>query len=189
MRMLAHQQRLLTVEEFLDTYACVAGHWELVDGVPLMMAGGSIAHADVAVNIISALRVKLRGTGCRPYNSDTGLKIDDDTVFYPDVTVYCDRRDLDLHRAGTRVFRHPSVIIEVSSPTTERYDRATKVVRYREIEAAKMVVLVDPVARTFESYTRLGPGQWRVDTPPAGSPLEIAEPAVTLTADEMFATD
>ena len=187
--MLARKIQPMSAEEFLREFEGVEGKWELVDGEPRMMAGGSIRHADVALNISTALRVKLRGTGCRPYNSDTGLGLADDNIRYPDVAIYCDPRDLGRDRIATKTFNHPVVVFEVLSPSTAYYDRGDKVARYREIESVKVIVLVDPVARTFETYERLDADSWRVGRHPVGATLELAQPRVTLSADEMFAED
>jgi Putative restriction endonuclease len=63
--------RLSTAKEFLkidfgDQKA------ELDNGVIRMMAGGTGRHAEVQINIASALRQRLRGSGCKPYGPDIG---------------------------------------------------------------------------------------------------------------------
>ncbi len=184
--MLARKTRHMTAEEFLEKYEGVEGKWELVDGEPRNMSGGSIRHADVAGNIYIALRSKLRGTGCRPFNSDTGLSVGEDNIRYPDVAIYCDSRDLERDPVKTKAFEHPVVVFEVLSPSTAYYDRGDKVARYREIESVRLIVLIDPVGQTFETYERLDADSWRVWRHPVGAALELAEPKVTITAEEMF---
>lgn len=76
----------------------------------------------------------------------------------------------------------PSVVFETFSPSTSKYEQSYKATRYREIEAVRLVVLVDPVARTFETYERLHADSWRVGRHRVGAALELAEPEVTLTA-------
>ncbi len=105
----------MTTTQFLDLYENVEGKWELIDGVPVMMSGGSIRHAWVGGNILVALSDKLRGTGCVPLGSDGGLRLDEHNVRYPDVAIYCDRRDLDLDAMKAKTFKHPCVIFEVLS--------------------------------------------------------------------------
>ncbi len=179
----------MSAAEFLDAYEGVEGKWELVDGEPRNMSGGSIRHADVASNILVALRTHLRGTGCRAFNSDTGLSVDEDNIRYPDVAIYCDPRDLGRDRVKTKSFDHPVVVFEVLSPSTAYYDRGDKVARYREIDSIRLIVLIDPVGRTFETYERLDADSWRVERHREGEALELAQPRMTLTAEEMFAED
>ncbi len=187
--MLAQKRHTMTATEFLDTYEGVDGKWQLINGVPYMMSGGSYAHANVGGNILVALRNKLRGTGCRPFNSDMGLGVGDDNVFYPDVTIYCDRRDLGSDPERTRLFEHPSIIFEVLSPSTQSCDRAQKVLRYRAVALVHTVVLVHPVERWIESYRRSGEEAWRVERLSDGDTLELDRPTVALTSGEIFAED
>ena len=57
--------RRVTVREFLEMELGDAKA-ELVDGMILMMAGGSARHAAIAANLIGSLMARLRGSGCRP---------------------------------------------------------------------------------------------------------------------------
>jgi Uma2 family endonuclease len=180
--------RTMTAEEFLVEYEGVPGRWELVEGIPKLMAGGSIAHARVARNVLVALTPKLRGSGCEPFNSDTGLRLGDWDVRYPDAAIYCDRRDLERDPLTTREFRHPSVIFEVLSPSTARYDREAKLRAYAGVEGLRMVVLLDPGTRGVEVYR---PGEAGFDGGPLEAEVDLVsvEPPFVLTRDEMFDLD
>jgi Uma2 family endonuclease len=58
---------------------------ELLDGVPVAMARERRRHDQVVVNALIAL-----GVGrCRPFSSDTAVRISDDQVRYPDIGVDC----------------------------------------------------------------------------------------------------
>ena len=186
--MLARQTEWMSTAEFLDAFSGAEGKWELVRGVPRMMSGGTAAHNSIAANILTALRGKLRGTGCKPFNSDMGLEIADGEVRYPDLAIYCDPRDLALDPLVTRVFRHPSVLFEILSPSTERYDRGQKIMRYHDVQSLRTVILVDPATRLIEVYER-EEGGWSLHRQRAGADLDILDPAVTLTHDEIFATN
>ena len=189
MSMLATQPRYLTADEFLAEYEGVPGKWELVGGVPHMMAGGTARHADVAGNIYAALRTKLPGTGCRPFNSDMGLRISEQEVLYPDVAVYCDPRDLECNPDRTRSFGFPSVIFEILSPSSVRRDRGRKLEAYRELDSVRLIVLVDAAERRFETYERVDDDEWAVGLHAPGATLDVLAPPFTITADEMFAVD
>lgn len=186
--MLATRPRRFTADEFLAEYEGVPGKWELVDGEIRMMAGGSIRHAAVARNILTALTLKLRGSGCAPYGSDAGLRSNDHDVRYPDVGVYCDPRDRDRDARAAKAFEHPSVLFEVLSPSTARYDREQKIVAYQDVSSVRLIVLVDPDREQFETYERIEEG-WKVGHHLPGATLAVLDPAFEITADEMFAED
>src|ERR1700712_2263035 len=121
---------LLTAEEFLqidfgDRKA------ELDNGVIRMMAGGTARHARVQGNIFLALGMRLRGTGCTPFNSDMAARTRGDSVRYPDVSVYCGRneeRDDDA-----LAFDDPRIVFEVLSAGTARTDLRIKLDEYKAL--------------------------------------------------------
>ena len=103
---------LLTAKEFLeidfgDRKA------ELDNGIIRMMAGGTARHADVQGNIFAFLRVALRGTGCRSYNSDMATQTHDRSIRYPDVSVFCGRSQPINDQL--KAFDDPCVVFEVLS--------------------------------------------------------------------------
>ena len=176
----------MTVDQFLKVYEGVEGRYELVDGHVYAMAGGSIAHAFIAGNILTLLRRALRGSGYLPFNSDTGLRLSDETLRYPDVAVYCDPRDLELDPNVTQAFRHPSVLFEVLSPPTRIEDRAVKVLEYKAIATVESIVLIDPVAKTIEVHERLDGENWLHRLPAAGIDLVLKKPPLTFAHADIF---
>ena len=97
--MSATGRKLMTADEFLVWRLDQEGTWELVDGVPMlkfdngpeMMAGGTRNHARVAINVATALRLRLRGGPCYPAGADLGSRMGRGNVRQPDVTVGCGR--------------------------------------------------------------------------------------------------
>ena len=184
--MLAPMVENMTAEEFLRIYARVEGKYELIDGQVRAMAGGSARHADVVFGLGTSLRTKLRGTACRPFNSDTGLKTSDDTVRYPDLAIYCDPRDLKQDWSETLAFRYPKIIFEVTSPSTLRSDRGTKVAEYKQLDTVLLIVLIDPLTNRVETHERHGPDAWLHRLLPPESDLVLRDPPLTLTHGEIF---
>jgi len=187
--MLARSTRRMTVDQFLKLYEGTEGKYELVNGQVYAMAGGSEKHADVCLNIASALRQKLRGTGCRPFNSDMGLTLSDETLRYPDIAVYCDKRDLERNLREVRAFRFPKVIVEVLSPSTADEDRSEKLLAYKAIDSVAAIVFVDPLDQTLELHDRVTPNEWRHLILPPESGLMLRDPAIELSFEEIFAVD
>ena len=121
------------------------------------MAGASNAHVLIALNIASALRNHLRGSGCLTYIADTKAHIESiNTYYYPDVMVSCDQRD----RAFDNFLRYPCLIVEVLSSTTEAFDRGDKFADYRQINSLQEYVLVSQTRMSVECFRRNLEGQW-----------------------------
>ncbi|PZQ59317.1 MAG: hypothetical protein DI544_11730 [Sphingomonas taxi] len=59
----------------------------LIGVATAMMTGGTPAHSRAASNIPIHLRSRPRGSGCRAYNSGTGVRLADDSLRYPDASV------------------------------------------------------------------------------------------------------
>jgi Uma2 family endonuclease len=111
------------------------------------------------------------------------LQIADDTILYPDVFITCDRDDL----CTDQVFRAPTVVIEVLSPSTQAYDRSKKFAWYRRLASLKEYVLVDPDTRRVESF-RLGPGGlWTLHDMSENPAMDLAFPPCTLAMEDLFA--
>ncbi|OAB58843.1 hypothetical protein AY600_09170 [Phormidium willei BDU 130791] len=141
----------LTPQEYLDWEAQQDYRYEYIDGEIIAMTGGTIPHNDLALNFYSALRPFLRERGCRANVSD--VKVEDsknERYFYPDLVVTCDAEDLQAQRS----VKHPTVIVEVLSPSTAAGDRSTKLKCYRQIPSVQEYVLVDSQSMTVELYRR-----------------------------------
>ena len=79
---------------------------------------------------------------------------------YPDVSVYCGKRELDPDDPARQTYVNPTVLVEVLSPSTEQYDRGTKPMHYRRIETLKTILLVSQDETRVETHVRQGDGSW-----------------------------
>ena len=132
------QWRKLKVEEFLEIDFGSDRKFELVDEAIYAMGGGSAAHARVQGNIYAFLHAALRGTSCRPYGPDMGLRTMAHTLRYPDVTVYCGSPgENEMPRA--LLLSDPRVVIEVLSPNTRAFDESRKLEEYQSLPSVETV--------------------------------------------------
>lgn len=160
------------------------GRFELVDGVIYAMGGGTAAHSAIAANVIAALGAKLRGSRCRPFNGDLAVKLPDDSIRYPDASVYC---GIEGRGGDALVLGDPRVVIEVLSPSTKAYDNTTKLDGYRELPGVDAVLLIDVAASRVRIVERTAPDAWSDRLLAAGGDVPIACLGMVLTADEIFA--
>jgi Uma2 family endonuclease len=132
--------RPLTADEYLEFEQTAALRHEFVGGTLYAMSGCSRSHNRIAVNLVAAFHVHLRGGACSTFSSDFKLKLkvgEDDFFYYPDVMIAC--RKEDVH---DQYLQHPKLIMEILSPSTERIDRREKALNYRQIPNLEEYVLV-----------------------------------------------
>lgn len=140
-----------SIPEFFAFLLTSQEKWELEDGVPVMMAGATQRHQDVAANLLAFLHQRLRGSGCRPTGSDTGVLTGDASVRYPDLVVDCGPRyDESMHATK------PTVVIEVLSPSTRGFDSHLKLIEYKGNTDIRQVLLVDTVTPRVLVHRRDG---------------------------------
>src|SRR5438874_9406984 len=88
----AKKLELISVEDYLAGELVSPVKHEYVGGVVYAMAGARNAHNLIATNTVGALYARLRGGPCRPFNSDTKIRIRLPTqtrFYYPDALVVC----------------------------------------------------------------------------------------------------
>jgi Uma2 family endonuclease len=116
------------------------------------MTGGSAGHSAIAINVQTALRTRLRGSGCRPLGPDAGLETVDSAVRYPDALVTCSKFDLQDRKI-------PGVVVfEVLSASTSRTDRLTKVREYAAVPSIRRYVVVESTSVGITVLERSEPG-------------------------------
>lgn len=154
-----------TAEEYLASERDAFERHEWLDGMIYAMAGESPEHSLICTNVTITLGTQLKGKPCAVYSpnmkvysrlsSDIGLK---GLFAYPDSTVVCgEARFHDEHRD---VLINPRVVIDVLSPTTERYDRGKKFLRYQQNQSLTDYVMVAQAYPSVEHYARRTNGSW-----------------------------
>lgn len=176
--------RRVSVEEFLDMDFGGAKA-ELEDGIIFMMAGGTPEHARVAARLIRQLGNALDGSGCEPVGSDLGVRTADQTIRYPDVSVYCGGFRPPENGPET-LAGHPRVIIEVLSPSTAAHDQKVKLPEYQELAGVREIVFVDPAAKTVRIVARKRSSGWSDDRLRPDQDILFRSINVTITRSAIF---
>ena len=86
------------------------------------------------------------------------MRISASLYTYPDVSVVCGTPSIADGESDSLL--NPTVIIEVLSPSTEKYDRGLKFQHYRTIGSLTDYILVDQNQIRIEQYTRQADGTW-----------------------------
>lgn len=134
---------------------------EYFEGEVYAMTGGSPAHARLAAKCSFQFESQLQGSECRVYSSDLGVRsLATGLATYADVTVVCGKPELDPEDENTVV--NPKVLVEVTSPTSEKRDRNDKLDHYRSIPSVASVVIVSHREPRVIVEWRGEDGAWRV---------------------------
>jgi Uma2 family endonuclease len=175
---------LLSPEAYLAAERAAEYKTEYFAGEIFAMTGASREHNLVATNCTITLGQHLRGRPCELYAGDMRVKISrTGSYVYPDVVIACGQPEFEDEHVDTLL--NPTVVIEVLSPSTERYDRGRKWEQYRQIPALAEYLLIAQDQPLIEHYARQQSGFWlfsdakaldeSVDLVSVGCTLPLAE--------------
>ncbi len=149
----------LTSEEYLALERKAEYKSEYLDGEIFAMTGASRKHNLIATNILSILHQLLKGKPCEVYPGEMRVKVPAVGLYtYPDVTVVCGHPNFEDDYVDTLL--NPTVLIEILSKSTERYDRIAKSRFYRTLDSLAEHLLVAQEEYRIEQYVRLPDGSW-----------------------------
>jgi len=164
---LAQQKILYSPEEYLELERKAETRHEYFDGViyPLdgviyAMAGESLSHSRICINLAGEVRAKLKGKNCEALSPNMKVRAEGKGMYaYPDLTIVCGQPI--FHDKQKDVLLNPKVIIEVLSPSTQRYDQTKKFFRYRkELSSLTDYVLIYQNAPFIEHHVKQADGRW-----------------------------
>ena len=127
--------------------------YEIIDGVPYMMAAPTRRHQVILGEIYFRFRIHLQGKPCDVYISPFDVRLaiygesrnNEINVVQPDVMVFCDENKLD-DKGGIAA---PDIAIEVLSPSSAKNDRYRKFNLY-EKAGVREYWIVDGANETVE---------------------------------------
>lgn len=157
----AIDDRRYTVEQYLAMETESPTKHDYVDGRILDMAGGTVNHSTIAVNLVGEFRQALKGSGCRVYGSDQRLQDYRKTLYtYPDAQIVCGEPEHAAHDKSRTTITNPKVLFEVTSVSTEAYDRGDKLKRYVALPTLRDFILVSQTSPRIETYHCRDDGTW-----------------------------
>lgn len=154
---------LYSEADYLARERAAAERSEYLDGVIYAMAGESRTHAKASVNLVRLIDTHLLGRNCDLFTKDTKVRSGPlpksrtqtkGLYSYPDLVVVCGEPEyLDDYQD---VLTNPTVIIEVLSNSTERFDSRQKFLRYQQyLPSLVDYVLVTQDSPTIEVFHRV----------------------------------
>ncbi|GAB4194310.1 MAG: Uma2 family endonuclease [Roseiflexaceae bacterium] len=157
--MMAQPKQHYSVEEYLRIERGGATKHEYHHGEIYALAGSSATHNLIQVNLLISLGSQLRRRPCTVYPSDMRLRIPRSPIYvYPDVSIVCGQAEFE--DAEMDILLNPTVIIEILSDSTERYDRGKKFQLYRSIPSLQEYILVAQDEVHLDRFVRQPDGNW-----------------------------
>lgn len=156
---------------------------EYLDGDIFAMAGGAPEHAAKAGDSIRILGAQLP-RGCRVYTSDLRARIPASGLStYPDAAVICGSvlRASDDPLAAV----NPVLLVEVTSSSTEEYDRGVKLEHYKRLASLGEVLIASHREPRLTLHRREG-DTWRALSAGPGETLSLASIGGSIAVDEVY---
>ncbi len=159
---LPQEKLLYTVEQYLAMERAAEERHNYIDGYVIKLAGESLAHSTINVNLLRIISTQLLGKPCRALSPN--MKVKSGPVFearksrqgifsYADVSVVCGTPE--FHDELRDVLTNPTVIIEILSDSTAGYDLDQKFRRYRaQLTSLQDYVLVEQKVPWIRLYSR-----------------------------------
>ncbi len=181
----AHRPRY-TLEEYLRVEEMSNVRHEFLDGEIYVMAGGTPEHGRIAANIIMLLGAHTSQRRCAVFTSDVRVRVAATGLdTYPDVTVVCGRLEYDLR--DPHAIANPTLLVEVTSSSTEAYDRGEKLSHYKQIPSLREVVIVSHAERRVDVWSRQQSDDWRPASFGASDQVRLASIEAALPVDAIYA--
>jgi Uma2 family endonuclease len=169
--------------EYLDLLKQSDTKLEYCDGEIFAMAGGTLAHAELGSAMISLLRTALIGR-CRVYSSDAKVRIEaTDLSTFPDGSVVCG--DPQTSALDKNAITNPSVVFEVTSRSTQDYDRGEKLSHYKQLPSLQAALILSHRRPQITVVSRTD-SRWEVREFRTGEQLTLNRPELSIGVDEVY---
>ena len=170
----------LSLDDFLAWERRQERPFEFDGFAPVAMNGGTVAHSEIATNLVEALRRQLRSGPCRAFRGDLKIVVAG-RVRYPDVVVSCTTVGDDAD-----ILPEPVVVFEVLSPTTAAVDRIVKNQEYRATPSIRHYVMLEQTRAAATLFSRQG-DDWVGRVLTGDTTLAFPEIGVALPLHEAYA--
>jgi Uma2 family endonuclease len=169
----------MSLEAFLLWEDRQDARWEFDGFAPVAMTGGTLEHATMQINLLSALHARLRGTPCRAYGSSLKVRAAA-SIRYPDVFVACGQ-----YPRGSTVIDTPVVVFEILSPSTAGVDRVVKNAEYQATPSIQRYVMLEQDRMAATVFARVG-DDWVGHLLTGSAVLAMPEIAAELPLAEVY---
>ncbi len=156
---------LVSKEEYFEELLKSDVKLEYHAGEIVAMAGAQPPHNRICITLAYLLENCLHAGKCMVLSSDQLIKIETcEKYVFPDLVVVCKEPVYEKSRNGLDALENPDIVIEVSSDSTELYDRTEKFACYQTLESLREYVLVSSKKKQVEVFRRIENNEWVLHT-------------------------
>lgn len=178
-------RKTFTESEYLELERNADFKSEYYNGEIFAMAGATLIHNKIVSNLIFLFNQFLKDKPCDVYPSDLRLQVEKSGLYtYPDITIVCGKTELLDNKFDT--LKNPTILIEVLSDSTEKYDRGQKFSFYREIPSLKEYILVSSKTVKIEKFKRLEDGNYLYIESNEHQPFPIDSIDMNLNLEDVY---
>ncbi len=179
----ARRLRSSTYAEYLRALEASHIKLEYSEGEICALAGGTPSHAQLGARAIALLQRAL-ASGCSVFSSDLKVLVEhSDLATFPDASVVCGA--LQTASRDPNAITNPTLLLEVTSPSTENYDRVEKLRSHKQLTSVQAVLLGSHRARRVTLIERSDAG-WSERDVRGGEDVELVNPALRFSVDELY---
>jgi Uma2 family endonuclease len=153
-------QTLVTVDDYLEGEQATEVKHEYLAGQVVAMGGASDKHGLIAGALYAALLPAARRKACQLFSAEMKVRVDHDGesyFYYPDLLLSCQPDD----KESAYYRRHPCLLVEVLSPSTERIDTREKLFAYRLLPSLREYLLLRQDRGQADLYQWSDEGRWQ----------------------------
>lgn len=183
----AQSEGRMTVSEFLDWGSRQpSDRWELVSGKAFAMSPERNRHVAVKGAAYRALYAAVRNAGldCTVLVDGTTIVIDDETARRPDVSIQCGSSP----DAEAMTLDAPTILVEVTSPSSIRTDTSHKFVEYFSLASVHHYLIIDPDKAVVVHHGRSSDGEIHSRILHGGD-LELTPPGLSVSVSALLGSE
>jgi Uma2 family endonuclease len=151
----------VTAEEYLEAERKAEYKSEYYNGEVFAMSAASRTHDRINTQLAFLIEGCLAGRGCEAFSANMRVLVIPNKLFtYPDLSVVCGEPQFPDPYVDT--LTNPTLMVEILSPSTERYDRTLKASQYRNIASLRELLLISQEHYEVKLYRRCPDTSWSV---------------------------
>jgi Uma2 family endonuclease len=177
----------LNIEKYLVNEEKSKEKHEYINGKIRKMPGSTFQHNQITVQIAAAIlnQLEIKNKPFKVLSSDQKVYIPNlNQILYPDALVVYEKPEFWNNRKD--ILLNPILIVEVLSPTTEKYDRHDKFMSYKNIPSFKEYVMVRQEKVEVETWYREEPHLWRESVYNEGDEVKLSSIGVSIEIDKIY---
>ncbi len=159
---------------------------EFLNGEIYAMAGGSEEHSALAASVLRILGNAIGDKPCRVHTSDLRIYVEaSGLATFPDGAVICGA--LMQHAPSPEATAlNPTVLVEVTSKSSEEYDIGEKLDYYMTIPTLREVIIVSHRERRITVHARTIGGDWSARMAISSGSVSVSSLGAELIVDEIY---